>query len=367
MSEAHPIDRYGGNGDHLEIAGRSFVSGHRAQSRMDHVRKYIEDVRRNWVNIVKAGTLPSDVNRFLEHAVYKEWGAEAVDKVQSVLAKSFSMSPDWADRKRTKRRLTHADFHLIKFYTEDDGYKFLFQVVNHAFRDIENDNHPNLWASTFIIELLNMELYEYTARFPDESEDHEGRLYRGYRLPRARLSEFESAADASIAREREISIPLGLHSSSTNIDVARKFISEAEYSNLNQDQQIGIILDIRVASLTSDLEKKFKDRFPENVISKICATNVQRLSAFDKESEVLLRGPFFDCIDFVETDPVNNIPTWLCKVVMVDANRDHISTYELGTKDGEARTLFRSIVGVQKYEAAIANSWTPRDCIVVRE
>lgn len=72
------------------------------------------------------------------------------------------------------------------------------------------------------------------------------------------------------------------------------------------------------------------------------------------EKEVLLRGPFFQVLDFYKTDEdIMGKPCNVLEVVMLNSNRDHIITAHLGDQDAAARDMFGTMVTVTRSEYAL--------------
>jgi hypothetical protein len=105
---------------------------------------------------------------------------------------------------------------------------------------------------------------------------------------------------------------------------------------------------IHVVGLEPHLLNSYQSRFPKSVVSTICAVPVSKLSDFPHEREVLLRGPFFQVLNFFEEGTIEGKPIHVLEVVMLNSNRDHFTTAELGKDDGPARKLFGAIVSLRR-------------------
>ncbi|MTJ32487.1 hypothetical protein FJR37_23490 [Aphanizomenon sp. UHCC 0183] len=92
----------------------------------------------------------------------------------------------------------------------------------------------------------------------------------------------------------------------------------------------------------------YQSLFPTSVVSSICAVPISELSDFPHEEEVLLRGPFFQVINFYQEGMIEEKPLSVIEVVMLNSNRDHPSTAELGENDSLARNIFGNIVGIRR-------------------
>jgi hypothetical protein len=98
------------------------------------------------------------------------------------------------------------------------------------------------------------------------------------------------------------------------------------------------------------LLKLYQGRFPNSVVTSICAVPIKQLSDYPDDNEVLLRGPFFQLLRLrKENLRAANIPLHIIEVVMITANRDHISNVFFSEVDGHrARELFRALVEMQR-------------------
>src|SRR5262245_9843115 len=107
-----------------------------------------------------------------------------------------------------------------------------------------------------------------------------------------------SAADlewfAHIARgpikERYLAIPLAMTSASRERETALSFALK-EYSRA--PGQHLVLWDIKVSGLAPELFAIYHDAFPASVVTSLCAVPIDHLSDYQRETEVLLRGPFF--------------------------------------------------------------------------
>jgi hypothetical protein len=78
---------------------------------------------------------------------------------------------------------------------------------------------------------------------------------------------------------------------------------------------------------------------------------IETLSEYPDEREVLLRGPFFQLVRLREDEHlrVRGKCVHVVEALMLNANRDHVSSVGLGEPDGtRARELFRTLVAIDR-------------------
>ena len=146
----------------------------------------------------------------------------------------------------------------------------------------------------------------------------------------------------------------GLFSSSSNIKVAKKFIrQQLKQQKSNNVLMKPLLLKIHVIGLKQSYIDHYRSIFPNSVLTTICAVDIQELSRHQGEREVLLRGPFLLILDMYEEEHfLDDRPCNILEAVMLNANRDHISTSFLGEQDGMAREMFGCMVAVTRSEYA---------------
>ena len=107
-------------------------------------------------------------------------------------------------------------------------------------------------------------------------------------------------------------------------------------------------MEIHVISLEDGILEVYHEMFPTSVVSTICAVPISKLSFYPHEEEVLLRGPFFQVLNFYKNGTIDGRSLYVIEVVMLNSNRDHPSNEELGDKADLARSVFRTIVGIRR-------------------
>jgi hypothetical protein len=304
---------------------------------MTEVRRSIEYVRHNW-------------NRYGElmvslQALMAEQGLvwDRDDELGRRASALFASQKDWIDRRAAEHGNALA-YDAIRLYTSDQGYRHIFSVINSIFRSEGSTNFERLVVSAvFLVELLNIDLYNYWWSHPN-AKDFEGVLYRGMCITENDFHAFSQILQQPLS-ERYISVPLGLVSTSVRSAEAEFFLK----TRLREDpSQIPLLWRINVVGLGAHLLGSYQNRFPQSVVSTICAVPVSQLSDFPHEQEVLLRGPFFQVLNFFEGGEIEGKPVYVLEVVILNSNRDHFTTAQLGKNDRPARELFGAIVNLRR-------------------
>lgn len=241
---------------------------------------------------------------------------------------------------------------VIRLYTSKIGYDQIFRIINEAFRtDDLTEQERRLCCAVFLIELLNIDLFNYTLR-DRRTHNFQGTVYRGVVFSDDQLQDFKNLAVLPVA-ERYWAVPLAMMSASTDKEVAlREFAGIDALMSDNTGTRHPFLWRIHVVELNPKYLQVYHDRFPSSVVSTICAVPIHELSDFAGEDEVLLRGPFFQLICLREEIlEGRETPIHVMELIMLNANRDHPSTMELGREEGEkARQLFACLVGMWRAE-----------------
>jgi hypothetical protein len=259
---------------------------------------------------------------------------------------------DWIERASVSPA---SDYDAIRLYTSKSGYDRIFSVVNRVFRsDHSDDLDGAITNAVFLVELLNIDLHNYCKRVP-AAHDFQGTVHRGICVTEAQLERFASLMNGPIT-ERYISIPLGLVSASRTPAVPRTFVGGMLARNPSLRP---LMWKVHVVGIRDELMELYRQSF-SSIVSTICAVPVAELSDFRAEEEVLLRGPFFQVIDFTRDDPgeglIQGMPVSVLEVMMVTGNRDHYTTMQLGSKDSPARELFGAMARLERYEFCAGDS-----------
>lgn len=148
----------------------------------------------------------------------------------------------------------------------------------------------------------------------------------------------------------------GLFSSSSRLSVARRFIKQQlKKDSSNETRRLTpLVIKIHVIGLNPEYVEHYTRRFPSAVLTTICAVDIHKISRHPSEKEVLLRGPFMLILDMYEDDhDILGQPCHVLEAVMLNANRDHISTSLLGDLDTLARDMFAAMVTVTRSEFSL--------------
>jgi hypothetical protein len=284
------------------------------------------------------------VNRF--HLTRMSCATDMTEEDRYALESVLSCSKDWADRSPNSSQ-TH-NFDVIRFYTSEFGYSTIFALLNMAFRTdavMEQGQQNDLRSAVFLIELLNIDLFNYLSWNPSKS-GFQGTVYRGVSFTKEGIEDFRNLATMPV-RDRYWSIPLAMMSASTNMKTSLKFA--LQFAQSDATTRHPFLWRIHIVNLDPDLLQIYNDRFPSSVVTTLCAVPVDEVSVFSKEHEVLLRGPFFQFIR-LQQEYVHDVGMTMdvMDLVMLNTNRDHPTTTELGGKGDEARRLFAVIVGISR-------------------
>jgi hypothetical protein len=320
----------------MPLTPRTHYHGIAVGERMSAVRTAIEYIRNNWDQYP---TFMQELRSFIERHGFPI-PPNAIDQV--ILQSVLSYTREWAGR--STRVSETNNFDVLRLYTSQYGYNQIFALLNYAFRsDALAQLETDLRSAVFLIELLNIDLFNYVAQ--DKQTRFRGTVYRGVSLTTEQLEDFRILAGRPV-RDRHWAIPLAMMSSSTCISTALDFALRAAEKD---STKYPFLWRIHVSDLDSSLLKIYQERFPSSVVTSICAVLINELSRFP-EDEVLLRGPFFQLIRLTQ-EYIEKLETtiYVMDLVMLTANRDHPTTVELGKDDGEkARKLFGCLVSLSR-------------------
>lgn len=304
--------------------------------RMVEVRDPITYIRHHW----------SEYAAFVDglRLLLQDVIADSLDeKDRQNLENVLTIPKEWIDRRQDPS--DRDDFSVIRLYSSNFGYKRIFKVADNVFRANMAVMQPgDLLSAVFIVELLNIDLFNYVSVNKDV-DNFQGVVYRGVCATPEGLREFQELAGKPVS-QRYWAIPLAIISTSRNRETASAYaILEAA----GKSDRFVLLSKIHVFGLDPELLQAYREQFSSSVVSTICAVPIGELSDFPDQEEVLLRGPFFQLIRvYEEPSGVDGIEkVYVVESVMLNTNRDHPSTMELGEDDGEkARQLFTCLVGM---------------------
>jgi hypothetical protein len=318
-----------------------FFAGPISDQRMNEVREAISYIRLNWHLYPQ---FMKELRDFVERAPEPdpvpgrraEW-----KKGPSLVEALLSNRREWPELRDGP---DDNDYSAVKLYTSEYGYRKIFSHMNIAFRDrLLAKQHPErLRAITFLVELLNIDLYRYI-RKGRAADNFEGHAYRGMRVTSEELYTFARTANAEDLAQRYVSIPLYMMSTS---DTKRKALPFARRTEKSTKDSHALLWDISVYSLDPALLVKYKQSYPDSIVTSLCAVPIRKLSPYSsREREVLLRGPFFQVVRmYTDRDSLRGEPLHVIQAVMLNSNRDHVTAVATNTgEDKRMREIFRDM------------------------
>jgi hypothetical protein len=313
----------------------TFFVGPEADDRMKKFRESISYIRLAWDRYPQfMGELRDYVMRQREPQIVpgreSEW-KEGPGLVETLLS-SRKEWPELGDGEND------VGYSAVRLYTSDYCYKKIFEPMNYSFREW-NLAGKDLRALTFLVELLNIDLYRYI-HVNSEANDFTGRTYRGMRITSKALAKIrETAADENL-KNRYVAIPLSMMSTSRSRQSALKFAERT----VGRDDPHAVLWDVTVYDMNPAYLAAYRKTFPDSIVTSMCAVPVNNLSYFrDIENEVLLRGPFFQIVRVYE-DIFRDEPLHVIQAVTLNSNRDHVTA--VATNEGEderMRKIFRDM------------------------
>ncbi|EPQ52633.1 hypothetical protein GLOTRDRAFT_12750, partial [Gloeophyllum trabeum ATCC 11539] len=310
---------------------RSFYNGKEVDMRMSHVRETIHHVRGNWH--LYADFLSRLRDLFLQLSEH-----ETVSPILDALPRY----KQWSDRQRDGDPFE--DYGVLQLYTTAGGYSHIFKVVNEALRTHDVDNE-RLVSAVFLVELLNIELFNYIIEQGMRDVGFTGTVHRGLCLSTEQLDAFYELARMPI-RERFWSIPLAIVSCSLDEKIAVQFALQQANAH-GTDHMHPVLWRIYVANLDRELLRVYHQHYPTSVVTTMCAVPIQRFSAYAEE-EVVLRGPFFQLVHVYRRPMPGGAMIDVVEGVILNTNRDHPSQMELGADQDGARRLIACMVGMAR-------------------
>lgn len=320
----------------------TFYHGEGVAERMTLVRGAIAHVRENWKNYA---TLMDSLKRLIQAGIADPLPRGDTESLDHIL----SSSKEWLDRREESAVVELEDYSVIRLYSSSFGYQRIFMIADNILRTNSGilQRQEALNSAVFLVELLNVDLFNYVS-VTNHADNFQGIVFRALPASDEQLQSFRELAASPIA-ERYWAIPLAIMSTSRNRDVAMA------YANGEIARQPGTHLflwRIHVVGLETELLQVYRERFPTSVVSTICAVPIRDLSRVPEEDEVVLRGPFFQLIRMQEEvlEGTGNVHTM--DSIMLNVNRDHPSTMELGEAEGQrASGLITCLVGMGRAKA----------------
>jgi hypothetical protein len=317
--------------------GRPFFAGEHVYDRMALVRQAINDIRVGWDNYPD---FMQDLREYLSDS------AKTADEKQSLdvrFEQLLSSSKEWLPKQAEE---AEDDYSALRLYTSNIGYRSIFRLINTAFReDNLTSDRLIMRRAAFVVELLTIDLFNYRERSP-AADRYEGTVYRGMCVSAHQLKMLSKASVGPV-KERYLSVPLAMVSTSTNQEKAMVF---AMAESARNPDLYPLIWKIDIASLDHESLHLYRDKFPSSIVTSLCAVPIARLSDYPEEGEVLLRGPFFQVVWFDKRSVHgSDKPLYEVEALMLNSNRDHISALASNQGDDrKARDLFRALVTIRR-------------------
>jgi hypothetical protein len=318
---------------------RPFFAGSQVYKRMDLVREAINQIRRSWDRYPQ---FMNELRELFDRVSIDDSDAEANRR----LAALFSARKSWGD---TAGSSQDDGYSALALYSSEVGYRNIFSAINAAFRTVGlTDDRTWLRSATFLVELLNIDLFHFRDRNPD-ADNFTGTVYRGMCLSGIDLGRFAKVIVGPI-EERYVAVPLAMVSATRNRDVALSF---ARYEAERLEDGHLVLWEIKVFSLDPQLLSLYRARFPRSVVTSICAVPIVGVSDFPGEAEVLLRGPFFQIVGFSTENLAGSArPVHKIEAIMHNTNRDYLTAIASNTgRDKAERDLFRTLIRLDRFGA----------------
>jgi hypothetical protein len=219
-------------------------------------------------------------------------------------------------------------------YCSGIGYRYIYSLISRALR-LDNATPELPIAAVTLVEFLTIDLYNLRLSNLGEPtySNYQGITYRGLRVTCKALENYRNVALHPDLTKRNFAIPLGLKSSTTDAKIMQEF---SKLTDEHPDMHT-MHWTIHIHGIDPDLLSSYSRKYPDSIVTSICAMPVARLSPFS-EKEILLRGTFFHAIS-MESEIVDGKEIHRMVLVMINANRDH--TAELGSNDGTRKSSAR--------------------------
>lgn len=310
----------------LEHGG--FFVGEDVKARMNLIRNSILEVRKNWND---KNFRKKSIELFKNHIGGK-----------SLLPVNF-FNDEWYELQ--KKPPTEQNCGLIKFYTSNIGYETIFKYMNSIFRE-EHDKEV-YDSAAFLVECMNIELYNLVKTEPEFS-NFENTIYRGIMLDENTISNLLDIKDLQV-QSQKFAVPLSFMSCSKSQDVAKQFLEKQERRTYEEKVRgfCPVLFKIHVTSLDKTFLDLYKSYYPTSIVSSICAVDIENISKYRKEQEVLLRGAFFQVLRFYESrEMIDGKNVYVFELIMHNSNRDHITTSAF--ENTNARRLFNTLIEIDR-------------------
>ncbi|KAI6778762.1 uncharacterized protein J7T54_005865 [Emericellopsis cladophorae] len=298
---------------------KTAFGGHHETQRMEAIRPNLQKVRQAWQSNDEYRLMMERVRRHIQPSLLP-------DETQQIFLRLLGGFRDYGDidnQRPEKPPVEQLD--AIELYTSVAGFNSLYSLICKAMRN-EKAADEVLESAIVMVELLTIDLYNLrlTNIGHPRYANFEGVTYRGLKVTEDEMSEYKAIMDREDRSRRNFSTPLGLLSSSTDKKVMDEFSkqeSQQQGASSGDRRRIRVHLTIHIHGMDPRLLQEYQARYPDSVVTSICAMPVAHVSS-EGEKEILLRGPFFHLIATKELE--NEGETYYeLLVVMMNTNRDH--------------------------------------------
>lgn len=348
----------------------AYFEGQAGEKRMTEVREWIVDIRdpelnggASWVErypdlaeIVRdhVSTWRAQVvGAHSKAALRAERSRDGLAYFDAALDDILATPRAWADVPYPSGRVD-LTYNALELYTSNVGYKVLFSQVKDIFRGTYNPSEDEKRLAAFVVELVNIDLYNKWL--------HDGREFCGMSERKLWIQDrhYQHYLDtmAKPPGDRDPSIPLALDASTVGDE-------EFQTPYKTPESAIPAKLRVHVYDLGPQSLAYYRQHhralyepgqlgpFQESIVSPICALPIEDVSLYPEEEEILLRGPFFQLLRMSDGDVGGGEEGPILDLLMISANRDHPSTPQTQAGSGEddpARDLFRHLVRKRRAE-----------------
>ncbi len=310
----------------LEHGG--FFVGEDVKARMNLIRNSILEVRKNWND--------------------KNFRKKSIELFKNHIGGKYLLPVDffndeWYEFQKNPPAEQNCD--LIKFYTSNIGYETIFKYMNSILREEHDKDVYD--SAAFLVEYMNIELYNLVKTKPEFS-NFENTIYRGMMLDENTISDLMNITSLQI-HSQKFAVPLSFMSCSKSQDVAKLFLENQEHRPYEEKVRgfCPVLFKIHVTSLDKTFLDLYKSYYPDSVVSSICAVDIENISKYRKEQEVLLRGAFFQVLKFYNSkEKINGKKIYIFELLMHNSNRDHITTSRF--EETNARRLFNTLIEIDR-------------------
>ncbi|KAL9083865.1 MAG: hypothetical protein Q9165_008335 [Trypethelium subeluteriae] len=333
------------------LSSQSVFSGEEEKRRTDVIRKGIQTVRHSWRRKDTQAELRQHVVRFVE-SHHQKPNPELWEYLNGIVG-NFDDYVDMREGEMSAPR--HNEYTAVEFYCSQIGYDFLFSLISQLLREDHIEDNALVAAAT-LVEYLTIELYNLRLSNLGDPRyaNFQGVTHRGMNVSPEVAEEYRRIADREDIRQRNFAVPLALVSTTTSSETMQKFAASEESDTMHWI--------IHIYGLDPQLYQIYHEKYPDGIVTSICATPVGHISAFG-EQEILLRGAFFHIIS-MRSETAGSRQTHTIEIMMLNTNRDHGT--ELSANEGdkkEQRDFFGKIIRASRYEicASLAREISTKD------